>query len=63
MIGPVKVLLALLFAASAMSVAAQGAPEKPKVHIAVGGKAALYYLPLTIAERLYSAAHSIRAVA
>ena len=26
--------------------------EKPKVHIAVGGKAALYYLPLTIAEQL-----------
>lgn len=31
---------------------AQGAPEKPAVHIAVGGKAALYYLPLTITERL-----------
>jgi NitT/TauT family transport system substrate-binding protein len=31
---------------------AQGAPEKPKVHIAVGGKSALYYLPLTIAEQL-----------
>ena len=27
-------------------------PEKPKVVIAVGGKASLYYLPLTIAERL-----------
>ena len=33
-------------------VAAQGKPEKPKVSIAVGGKAAFYYLPLTIAERL-----------
>jgi len=32
--------------------AAQGALEKTKVHIAVGGKTALYYLPLTIAERL-----------
>ena len=27
-------------------------PEKPKVVIAVGGKASLYYLPLSIAERL-----------
>src|SRR5258706_12242441 len=27
-------------------------PEKPKTTIAVGGKASLYYLPLTIAERL-----------
>jgi len=26
--------------------------EKPDVHIAVGGKVALYYLPLTITERL-----------
>jgi NitT/TauT family transport system substrate-binding protein len=32
--------------------AAQAAPEKSKVTIAVGGKAALYYLPLTLAERL-----------
>jgi len=30
---------------------AQGKPEKPKVGIAVGGKPAFYYLPLTIAER------------
>lgn len=31
----------------------QGAPpEKPKIVIAVGGKASLYYLPLTIAEQL-----------
>jgi NitT/TauT family transport system substrate-binding protein len=29
-----------------------GAPEKPKVAIAVGGKSSLYYLPLTLAERL-----------
>jgi NitT/TauT family transport system substrate-binding protein len=28
------------------------APEKPKVAIAVGGKSTLYYLPLTLAERL-----------
>lgn len=31
---------------------AQGRPEKTKVSIAVGGKAAFYYLPLTIAEQL-----------
>ena len=32
---------------------AHGAPlEKPRIVIAVGGKAALYYLPLTIAEQL-----------
>ena len=30
---------------------AQKAPEKPKVVLGVGGKPALYYLPLTIAER------------
>lgn len=30
---------------------AQGAPEKPKLTLGVGGKALLYYLPLTIAER------------
>ncbi|RYF32815.1 MAG: transporter substrate-binding domain-containing protein, partial [Comamonadaceae bacterium] len=31
---------------------AQGKPEKTRVAIAVGGKAAFYYLPLTIAEQL-----------
>ena len=31
---------------------AQGALEKKDVHLAVGGKAALYYLPLTVAEQL-----------
>ncbi|MEO7242061.1 MAG: ABC transporter substrate-binding protein [Variovorax sp.] len=31
---------------------AQGKPEKTKVAIAVGGKAAFYYLPLTITEQL-----------
>jgi NitT/TauT family transport system substrate-binding protein len=39
--------LLLTFAAQA-----QGRLEKPKVAIAVGGKAAFYYIPLTIAERL-----------
>src|SRR5262245_14854026 len=39
----------VLFSATA---GAQGALEKKDVHIAVGGKAAFYYLPLTIAEQL-----------
>jgi NitT/TauT family transport system substrate-binding protein len=48
---------ALLAAAGAAVVAApslraQGKPEKSKVSIAVGGKAAFYYLPLTISEQL-----------
>lgn len=42
--------LAIVFAASAVVDAAP--PEKREITIAVGGKAALYYLPLTIAERL-----------
>jgi len=43
------VLVAALIVA--MSVAA-AAPEKPGLTIAVGGKTTLYYLPLTLAERL-----------
>jgi NitT/TauT family transport system substrate-binding protein len=31
---------------------AQGKPEKTKIALAVGGKAAFYYLPLTISEQL-----------
>src|SRR4051812_12094052 len=46
----------LIAAAAAVSLAsgafAQGAPEKKDVHVAVGGKSSLYYLPLTIAEQL-----------
>lgn len=34
------------------ALAAQATPEKPRLVMAVGGKAALYYLPLTIAEQL-----------
>ena len=49
-------LLVALCAIAAVSLPlathAQAKPEKPKVSIAVGGKAAFYYLPLTIAERL-----------
>ena len=46
--------LALLAAASlaAPAVLSQSKLEKAKVAIAVGGKAAFYYLPLTIAEQL-----------
>ena len=40
--------IALLFAVFS----AQGQIEKRDIHIAVGGKVALYYLPLTITERL-----------
>ncbi len=43
---------AVLALAIANFASAQGKPEKPDVHIAVGGKAALYYLPLTITEQL-----------
>lgn len=40
--------------------AAPSRPEKRQVSIAVGGKAALYYLPLTVAERLgYFAAEGL----
>src|ERR1700716_113631 len=48
-----KILFAVVgFALSAAIFAAQAQIEKPEVHIAVGGKTALYYLPLTITERL-----------
>src|SRR3989442_13505842 len=36
----------------ALAPIAQAQIEKPDVHIAVGGKTALYYLPLTLTERL-----------
>ena len=38
--------------AAALPATAQSKPELQKVHIGVGGKAALYYLPLTITEQL-----------
>ena len=44
-----KIIGLALFLAVA---SAQGQIEKRDVHIAVGGKVALYYLPLTITERL-----------
>jgi NitT/TauT family transport system substrate-binding protein len=39
-------------AAAAPFLRAQGRPEKSQISIAVGGKAAFYYLPLTISEQL-----------
>ncbi|HEY4373175.1 MAG TPA: ABC transporter substrate-binding protein [Burkholderiales bacterium] len=44
--------LAAVAGALASSFAYAQAPEKKDVHISVGGKAAFYYLPLTIAEQL-----------
>ena len=53
---PFRHLIVALCAIAAVSLPlaahAQAKPEKPKVAIAVGGKPAFYYLPLTIAERL-----------
>lgn len=46
-----QLLVGTCLAALAALVHAQGTPEKRDVHIAVGGKASLYYLPLTIAEQ------------
>lgn len=48
----IKGLAALAVAAWPFIAGAQGILEKKEVHIAVGGKASLYYLPLTIAEQL-----------
>jgi len=48
----VVALCAILAVSLPFAAQAQGKPEKPKVSIAVGGKAAFYYLPLTIAEQL-----------
>jgi ABC-type nitrate/sulfonate/bicarbonate transport system substrate-binding protein len=46
-----RIGLAAFAACLASGAFAQGAPEKAKVVLGVGGKPALYYLPLTIAER------------
>src|SRR5262249_16370893 len=48
-----KFLFATFVAVLALTGAAQAqAPEKKQITLGVGGKTALYYLPLTIAERL-----------
>src|SRR3569832_1737378 len=44
--------VASVAAVAAPGVMAQGKLEKTKIAIAVGGKAAIYYLPLTISEQL-----------
>jgi len=49
---PIKIVAISLALASAISVANAQAPERKQVTLGVGGKAALYYLPLTISERL-----------
>ena len=54
---PMRLFLATLSAALALLSAAWApvhaqAPEKKQITLGVGGKTALYYLPLTIAERL-----------
>jgi len=48
----IKTLAALVAVVWPILASAQGALEKREVHIAVGGKGSLYYLPLTIAEQL-----------
>src|SRR5882672_7887561 len=45
-------LAALAFALALAGSAHAQAPEKKQITLGVGGKTALYYLPLTIAERL-----------
>jgi NitT/TauT family transport system substrate-binding protein len=52
MSGVHRVLIALGWIALPGIACAQGSLERKDVHIAVGGKAALYYLPLTVAEQL-----------
>src|SRR3954465_12255980 len=54
---PIKAVLMTLALASSFAGAAHGqapgpAPEKKQLPLGVGGKTALYYLPLTICERL-----------
>jgi sulfonate transport system substrate-binding protein len=50
---PMRLFLATIAAALALMSAAQAqVPEKKQITLGVGGKTALYYLPLTIAERL-----------
>ena len=48
-----RMIFALVLAALAAQPAmAEGKPEKPDITLGVGGKGLLYYLPLTLAERL-----------
>ena len=50
---PIKTITATLALALSLTGAAHGqTPEKKQLTLGVGGKTALYYLPLTICERL-----------
>jgi NitT/TauT family transport system substrate-binding protein len=44
--------LALALATTGIASAQDGKPETPNIRIAVGGKSALFYLPLSVTERL-----------
>ncbi len=46
------VVVTLASASAGQSVAQDGKPESPKVRFVVGGKSAIFYLPLSITERL-----------
>ncbi len=51
--GPIKLAVGTLALALSITGAAYGqTPEKKQLTLGVGGKTALYYLPLTICERL-----------
>ena len=43
---------AVLLAATVVAAAQEAKPELSRVRLAVGGKPALFYLPLTVTERL-----------
>ena len=47
-----RILVACALAAAPLSFASGQTPEKPNLTLGVGGKPLLYYLPLTLAERL-----------
>ena len=49
---PALIALAAALLLSPIGASAQDKPETPKVRLAVGGKPALFYLPLTVTERL-----------
>jgi NitT/TauT family transport system substrate-binding protein len=50
--GSIAVLLTALCLTPVPAIAQQTNPEMPKLRLAVGGKPALFYLPLTVTERL-----------
>ena len=48
----IALVAALPFLLCGHSFAQDSKPEKPSIKIAVGGKSALFYLPLSVTERL-----------